>query len=1024
MATNKTNFTLRMTAIPLAALVLSLMLSLLAAIFTTNQAVSTPDEVKWSRVNIPTEGDAGNWMLASGSNVQHLTMAVDGTLYCYANPSGTSYTLFKSTDTGHSWSHTGQVTDAIVDIATAPDDASIIYYATVSHIYKSEDAGSNFTMLPLSPGGAGSENITITSLDIARQDGNSIIAVGTKDTDDSQYGGVYILDENEPLSGWLNTNIGNYDICTVAFSPNYVADRQLVAVVTDETDTLITTRIGNGDWGQISGDATIEGLVPVTTAVAFPEEYDATMEDYVLFIAIDTGSNNGDVYMLSGRRAPDSSIATDLNIGSVYNLNSVDVTSLAVSHSATSASILAGTANGTQIYFSSDSGINWERSKKKPTGQSTTRVLMAPDFASSGVAYAATGGTESGLSYTTDSGVTWKQIGLIDTKISSNGIIDVAISPNYTRDKAFFILTHDAEHLEYSLWRSLNDGAKWERVFTSTLAGANSLSLVRLSPQYDVDNQVVFLVGTCGGNSAIWKSTDNGKTFKQRGVRFTIDTWAAAGDNTLFLGSYDGSNGLVYRTTNGGISFSTGAVAGGQPLKSIALSPNYEQDETLLVSNTNGWVYYSTDNGTSFKPLPPDAASPPLDGSVTVAFDSRFSNNNTVYAASNSADKGIYRFIIDKSTNWESIDSTLPAGSKLSHISVSANGTLYATNIKTDNGMERCLNPTYSLGPTFETVTRGLEDGAILNGLWLRENRLWSTDIANTRLMTYTDSLTSPVTLTSPINEAQGINTGNINLDWATLGGATKYKWQLDYDTDFSTIPTGFEGEAKASSTRSPTVEAATTYYWRVRATEPVLSPWSAKWSFTTSLSSTFSDFEFYSPKAGATGVLMKPLFQWSAIAGAESYELLVSTDPSFSSPTIVRIGDYALPSTAWQSDVSLNHNTTYYWKIRGKGTSSYSAWSPVSAFTTALGPSQSPPAQEQSPPSSLSTLLPSQSSPAPPASPPPPPSSSPYPPTPSPPLAQSTSPNWVIYLVGALLLTTVLLLVTLLILVAGMRRS
>ena len=64
----------------------------------TPPAIATPDEVKWSKVNIPTEGKLGDWVLANGSDVQHLTMAIDDSLYGYADPSGTSYTLFKSTD--------------------------------------------------------------------------------------------------------------------------------------------------------------------------------------------------------------------------------------------------------------------------------------------------------------------------------------------------------------------------------------------------------------------------------------------------------------------------------------------------------------------------------------------------------------------------------------------------------------------------------------------------------------------------------------------------------------------------------------------------------------------------------------------------------------------------------------------------------------------------------------------------------------------------------------------------------------
>lgn len=64
------------------------LLIILTTITPTSPTFANPDELKWSRVNIPAEGTAGNWVLASGSDVQHLTMATDGTLYCYASPSG------------------------------------------------------------------------------------------------------------------------------------------------------------------------------------------------------------------------------------------------------------------------------------------------------------------------------------------------------------------------------------------------------------------------------------------------------------------------------------------------------------------------------------------------------------------------------------------------------------------------------------------------------------------------------------------------------------------------------------------------------------------------------------------------------------------------------------------------------------------------------------------------------------------------------------------------------------------------
>jgi len=68
---------------------------------STGEADASSNLVRWLSINIPTEGKAGNWVLADGSDIQHLIMAADGTLYCYATPSGTGYTLFKSADGGY-----------------------------------------------------------------------------------------------------------------------------------------------------------------------------------------------------------------------------------------------------------------------------------------------------------------------------------------------------------------------------------------------------------------------------------------------------------------------------------------------------------------------------------------------------------------------------------------------------------------------------------------------------------------------------------------------------------------------------------------------------------------------------------------------------------------------------------------------------------------------------------------------------------------------------------------------------------
>ena len=880
--------------------------------------------------------------LGWGSDIQHLTMANDGTLYACGR--GLDYTLYSSDDGGHSWQARGEVADDIVAIATAPDDASLVYYATPSRIYESDDGAESFLPLPEGPGGAGGNNIEITSLDIARdftEPESNIIAVGTRDKDGGQFGGVYLLKPDNPLA-WSDAGVGSYDVYDIAFSPNHPDDGQLVAVVTDEIDTFVTGKIADQEWGATIGNARLNrdnSITPASVAVdssaavAFPDDYNSDVPDSacVLFIGIDAGGENGDVYRIEGMAAPEKSLAIDLDIGQAEYLDNVDVTGLAVSGQADSAHIIAGAAGSTDIYLSTDGGQSWERSLKPPTGGGKTYPLMAD-----GLVYAATSGTESAFSISRDGGLSWNQISFIDTVIDV--IISAAPSPDYSRDSTLFMLTLKDGGAQ-SLWRSLDGGDDWERAYSSALANVDDIDRVALSPQYGKDNQVVFLTGLSNGQAALWKSTDNGQSFRRKTARFPIDCWALVDDNSLFIGSYDGSDGRVYFTDNSGLSYSDGEAAGSQPLNSIVLSPSYNQDETVLIGNKDGRVYWYEDNGTSFESLPSEAASSPLSGNVTVAFDPGYSQNSTVYAAGDTEGESIYRFITGKSERWEAINS--PTEGMLGQLIVSGEGTLYANNFKADGGIKRCLNPTYSLGPTFETVTKGLDEGAKLFGLWLVEHRLWSVDSAHTRLMTYYDSLTQPVSLSWPGDKAPGVGTlvndtaRNVSLDWETLEGANEYLWQIDYDTDFTSVPVGFEGNTKASTALLPALEPGATCYWRVRATEPVLSPWSDKWSFTTSIGSEVLAPVLESPEAGASAVSVKPIFQWSAIASADSYELVVSTKIELDNPTILKTDSYALASTAWQCNVSLDYDTTYYWKVRAVNGDTHSAWSAVGAFST-----------------------------------------------------------------------------------------
>jgi len=992
------------------------------------------DFAVWYPVTIPAPGTVGNWVLAPGSDAGPLAMASDGTLYCHATPASAGFRLFKSSDGGRKWAPTGNVTDTIVAIAASPDNAAVVYYTTTDSAFRSMDSGASFTPLPANPGGSGAGNVRITGIDIATGASGETVIVATADDDPGEYGGVYTLHIDDPLATWTDTGIGGLDAYAVAFSPHFTSDAQMTAVTSDETDSFVITRTSATGWGDTIAPATVTGVVAVAASISFPADHDATAEGATLFLGLDTGTGNGDVYRVE--RVGNDLVATALNAGLPTGTATVDIASLAVSGNAATANLLAGTSGSSDIHASSDGGATWVMAGKPPTGQSGTTVLMARDFPTSGVAYAATGGIESAFSRTSDHGIVWDQTGLVDTTIDA--IIDFAISPTHPSTPTLFVITASSAPAVRSLWRSDDDGITWQRLLTTTAAGVDNLSLVKPSANYGTTNRTVSLAGSGGGAATVWQSSDDGETFTAHAAPFELSTWTVAGDDLLIAG-VDGNGARIYRLAAEAFLPAAGVPLGNVRPTALAVSPDYATDGTVLAGDIGGQVYLSTDGGTSFAPLEQPL---PVDngiGEVSITFDNGFAGNRTVYAASRAAvtiqsRQRLFRLALGTGSTWQSIAETLSDGATVGPVVMTDDGGLWATNSQpvnaagADGGALRTLDPAMSLDATFETVIGGLYDGTVLEGLWTISNRLWSVDSQNVRIMTFFDSLLTPPVPASPENETQGLATDGLRLHWAPALGATRYHWQVDYDSGFTNVPDGLEGTTGTTSKRLPALVPGTTYYWRVRVTEPMLSPWSAAWSFTTMLGS--SDLELMSPKAGADGVPLAPVFQWSAVSGAENYEMVVSTDSRLTNPVIHRWGALALPTTAWQSDTELEYGETYFWKVRGWSSNSFSAWSAVGAFTTITPPTVIPPPVSPPEPASDET---EETDPAPQDEPVEEPmegaGSIPVQFEPSPvmpvvtPTVEVAIPTWALATVVGLLATLILLLITVLVVVGRVRR-
>jgi hypothetical protein len=910
--------------------------------------------LSWSRVNIPAEGPNAGWVLAPGSDVRCLTFASDGTLYCAANPASTPYRLFKSTDHGVSWSYTGRVTDNITAIALPLGNLQQIFYATASRVYQSDDAGSNFQLIGDCPGGAGAGGVEITSLAAASANGTDCVMIGTRDNDNLEFGGVYLLEQGG-ISPWYNTAVGGYDIVSVAFSPAFTSDRQLVAVGTDERNTVITTSIQNTGWNTEVGAACLEGIACLSASIAFPADYQSwALDKYTQFIGINTGIDQGEVYRLEGRAAPDSSrlICLAATVGSAKK----DIASLAVSGNATAACLIAGAAGIAGVYTSTDSGTHWQTSRTPPSGDLQTYVALAADSSASSLIFAATSGNESGFSSSSDGGQTWQQTGLIDTRITS--LRDLVLSPDFSRDGGVFLVTAGQRT---SVWRSRSAGQAWERIFYSSAVSFERFNQVLFSPLY-AGNRRVLINGTAADIPCIWESRDGGSSFSrtssidpQSGLQVNIDAWSISSADVLYVAGHGQSHTVIYQTAPGGVSYIDQADCGSQSVYSLAISPDLSGGPALLVGTTGGAVFYSTSEVMVFEQLLGGAINAPA-GNVSVAFDREFSLNNIIYAAGDQPNTGLFRVCLDSGQDWEKIDAALPIGTQICRLVMGSTGVLYTADSQVadpDNckgGVERYLTPAAS-ALVVENAVVGLTAGSVLSKLYISGSILWAIDTAHTALYSFQDTLTLPVALSVPANGRVGLVSHNLDLAWEPVAGATAYHWQLDMDAAFPGNPEEKEGETGSNATRIATLDENTSYFWRVRVSQPFTGPWSEIRSFNTFAVGVPHLSE---PKSGASSVT--PAFKWSSADNANNYELQVSRNDTFTDLIINKQGASACPITTWQCDIVLPYSTSYYWRVRGMLNSTPGEWSEVAVFTTMAAPK--PPTNGGSTPSPSPTPL------------------------------------------------------------------
>lgn len=182
----------------------------------------------------------------------------------------------------------------------------------------------------------------------------------------------------------------------------------------------------------------------------------------------------------------------------------------------------------------------------------------------------------------------------------------------------------------------------------------------------------------------------------------------------------------------------------------------------------------------------------------------------------------------------------------------------------------------------------------------------------------------------SPAPGATGVSA--VTLDWNDVPGAGGYKVYAG-----TSSPPSFAGVTTGSSFQLPGLAPGAQYWWRIEALascDAEVASSSPTWTFTAGSCLPLTAPSLLTPSDGAGGQARSANLSWSAVPGAQSYEILFDTV----SPPVRSAGTTAGTSLTIGG---LLPATTYSWRVRAVSTcdASFSATSTTSSFTTALAP-------------------------------------------------------------------------------------